>query len=95
MNSLVARTVLGLTIALATTLGQAQHVNGPSHGPATTAKVVPGYLIANFTIRDQATFQKYRDAVRPLTRKYKGKAIENFPAWTMSSASTFRLSTPR
>ena len=75
MNNLVARTAIGLGIALATTAGQAEDTTIPSHWPATTSKEVPGYLIANFTIRDPATFQKYRDAVRPITLKYKGKAV--------------------
>lgn len=75
MNSLIARTVIGLAIALATTAGQAQDAKSPSHGPATTATAVPGYLISSFTIRDQATFQKYLEAVRPITTRYKGKAI--------------------
>jgi uncharacterized protein (DUF1330 family) len=75
MNSLIARTVIGLTIALATTAGQAQDTKSPSQGPATTAKAVPGYLISNFTIRDEAAYQKYRDAVRPIALKYKGKAV--------------------
>ena len=77
MHSLIARTVIGLTIALAavTAAGQAQDAKSPADVPANAAKAVPGYLIANFTIRDPATFQKYRDAVRPITLKYKGKAI--------------------
>jgi uncharacterized protein (DUF1330 family) len=75
MKSLIARTVVGLTIVLATTAGQAQDAKHPSHAPATTAKAVPGYLISSFTVRDPATFQKYLVAVRPVTIKYKGKAI--------------------
>ena len=75
MNSLIARAVIGLTIALAVTAGQAQYAKRPSPAPATAAKAVPGYLIANFTIRDQAGFQKYLDAVIPLTSKFNGKAI--------------------
>lgn len=71
----IARTVIALSIELAATAGQAQDANHLSHGVATTAKAVPGYLISNFTIRDQVTFQKYLDAVRPVTTRYKGKAI--------------------
>ena len=74
MNSLFARTVIGLTIALAAAAGQAQDAKRAS-GAATTATAAPGYLISSFTIRDQATFQKYLEAVRPITTKYKGKAI--------------------
>jgi uncharacterized protein (DUF1330 family) len=75
MNSLIARTVIGLTIALAATVGQAQGAMSPADVPVNAAKAVPGYLIANFTIRDPAMFQKYRDAVRPISLKYKGKAV--------------------
>lgn len=64
MNKLIARTIIGLAIALTAIAGQAQD-----------AKPLPGYLIANFTIRDQAMFQKYREAVRPISLKYQGKAI--------------------
>ena len=71
MNSLSARTVIGLAIALAATAGQAQDAKAP----VTAAKAVPGYLISNFTIRDQAAYQNYRDAARPIALKYKGKAI--------------------
>ena len=75
MNSFIARTVIGLTIALTGTAGQAQDAQRPSQVPVTTAKAVPGYLISSFTILDQATFQKYLAAVRPVTTSYKGKAI--------------------
>jgi uncharacterized protein (DUF1330 family) len=75
MNRLIARTVIGLTITLAAAAGQAQDATTPSPAPATAAKAVPGYLIANFTVHDPATFQKYLAAVRPVTIKYKGKAI--------------------
>ena len=75
MNGLIASTVIGLTIALATTAGQAQDAKSPLQGPVTTAKAIPGYLISNFTIRDEAAYQKYRDAVRPIALKYKGKAL--------------------
>jgi hypothetical protein len=44
--------------SLATTAGQAQDATSPSHVPAITAKAVSGHLIANFTIRDQAMYQK-------------------------------------
>ena len=75
MNSLIARIVVALTVALAASTGHAQDAKSPSASPATAGKAVPGYLISSFTIRDQATFQKYLDAVRPLTPRYKGKAV--------------------
>jgi uncharacterized protein (DUF1330 family) len=34
-----------------------------------------GYMIANYTIKDQATFQKYMDAAGPLAPKFGGKII--------------------
>jgi uncharacterized protein (DUF1330 family) len=75
MNRLIVRTVIGLSIALAATAGQAQDAKGPAPASASAAKAVPGYLISSFTVRDPATFQKYLAAVRPVTIKYKGKAI--------------------
>jgi uncharacterized protein (DUF1330 family) len=75
MNSLLSRTLIGLTFALAATAGQAQGSTSPANAAATPAKAAPGYLIANFTIRDQAGFQKYLDAVRPLTSRFKGHPI--------------------
>ncbi|OAI58699.1 hypothetical protein RSP795_22885 [Ralstonia solanacearum] len=35
----------------------------------------PGYMIANYTIIDQAGFQKYMDAAGSLAPKYGGKII--------------------
>jgi uncharacterized protein (DUF1330 family) len=34
-----------------------------------------GYMIANYNIKDPATFQKYMDAAGPLAPKYNGKVI--------------------
>ncbi len=34
-----------------------------------------GYLIANYTINDPATYQKYVEAVMPVIAKYGGKLI--------------------
>lgn len=75
MNGLFTRTLIGISIALVALSGNAQDAKQPSHAPASTAKTVPGYLISSFTIHDEATFQKYLTAVRPITTKYKGKAI--------------------
>jgi uncharacterized protein (DUF1330 family) len=75
MNHLIARILTGITIGLIATAGLAQDAKHPSHPPTTMVKAVPGYLISSFTIHDQATFQKYLDAVRPITTRYKGKAI--------------------
>jgi uncharacterized protein (DUF1330 family) len=35
----------------------------------------PGYMIANYTIKDQATFQKYMEAAGPLAPRFGGKII--------------------
>ena len=75
MNKLIARAIIGVAIILAAATGQAQDAKPTSQAPAVTAKAAPGYLIANFTIRDPAMFQKYREAVRPISIKYKAKPI--------------------
>jgi uncharacterized protein (DUF1330 family) len=35
----------------------------------------PGYMIANYTIKDQAGFQKYMEEAGPLAPKFGGKII--------------------
>lgn len=57
--------------------------------PATTAPAKPyGYQVVNYTINDQATFQKYMDGAGPLAPKFSGtvpifdtnvKALEGNP----------------
>jgi uncharacterized protein (DUF1330 family) len=48
-----------------------------SLAPTVRAQSVqpPGYMIANYTIKDQAGFQKYMDAAGPLAPKYGGEII--------------------
>ncbi|MFZ6845259.1 DUF1330 domain-containing protein [Undibacterium sp. RuTC16W] len=75
ITRIAPRLTLGLAIALVTATGHAQEATPSTDAPIPAGKTVPGYLIANFTIHDQAMFQKYRDAVRPISLKYKGKAI--------------------
>lgn len=72
MNKLIARAVIGVTTVLAAATGQAQNTQP---APGAPAKAVPGYLVSSFTVHDQATFQKYLLAVRPITTRYKGRAI--------------------
>jgi uncharacterized protein (DUF1330 family) len=36
---------------------------------------MPGYLIANLDIRDTALFQKYRDQVAPLIKRFGGRYL--------------------
>ncbi len=43
--------------------------------PLQKEKPAKGYLIANFTVRDSVTFQKYRDATAGLAQKDRGKMI--------------------
>lgn len=75
MQNIITRVVISCAVMLAAATVQAQEATPVSHAADLTAKAAPGYLIANFTIRDQATFQKYLEAVRPLTLKYKGRAV--------------------
>ena len=75
MQNIITRVLVSCALVLAAATVQAQEATPLPHAPDLTAKVAPGYLIANFTIRDQATFQKYLEAVRPLTLKYKGRAV--------------------
>ncbi|MDN3221437.1 MULTISPECIES: DUF1330 domain-containing protein [Pseudomonas] len=42
---------------------------------ATVYAQPPGYMIANYTITDQAGFQRYMDAAGPLAPRYGGKII--------------------
>ncbi len=62
MRKLVIAVAAATTIALAST-GFAQD------------KQAPGYMIANYTINDQATFQKYMEEAGPLAPKFGGKII--------------------
>ncbi len=57
-----AAAVAAVTIALAAT-GYAQN------------KQPPGYMIANYTIKDQAGYKKYMEEAGPLAPKYGGKII--------------------
>lgn len=68
--------VLGAAIALATAVGQAQGGSQPSAASASSGAAPPrGYLVANYTIHDQQTFQKYMEAAGPLAPKFNGKVI--------------------
>ena len=72
MNKLIIRTIVAATIALGATVGQAQDTKPTSAAPENQ---VHGYLIANYTIKDQETFKKYMDAAGSLPLKYNGKVI--------------------
>jgi uncharacterized protein (DUF1330 family) len=76
MNSLLSRTLIGLTIALAATAGQAQDAKPSSKASATTAKApARAYLIGNYVIRDQAMFERYLAAANALAPRYDIKVI--------------------
>ncbi|MFB9983184.1 DUF1330 domain-containing protein [Mesorhizobium kowhaii] len=57
-----AAAATAVTIALAAT-GYAQNTQAP------------GYMIANYTIKDDAGYQKYMEEAGPLAPKYGGKII--------------------
>jgi uncharacterized protein (DUF1330 family) len=76
MNSLITRTVIGLTIALAAAAGHAQEAKPSSRASVTTAKApAHAYLIGNYVIHDQAMFQRYLDAANALAPRYAIKVI--------------------
>lgn len=60
MKKLILGAVAALSIA------------GAAHAQAAKA---PGYMIANYTINDQAGFQKYMEAAGPLAPQFGGKII--------------------
>lgn len=62
MRKLVKGTIVALALAF-TGVSQAQ--DAQAHG----------YLIANYDIKDQATFQAYMEAAGPLAPKYGGRVI--------------------
>jgi uncharacterized protein (DUF1330 family) len=62
MKHIVIGAVAAITIALAAT----------SHAQN---KQPHGYMIANYEIKDPATFQRYMEAAGPLAPKYGGKII--------------------
>ena len=62
MKKLVSGTAAAIAIAFAST-GHAQETK------------VPGYMIANYTIKDQAGFRKYMKEAGPLAPKFGGKII--------------------
>jgi uncharacterized protein (DUF1330 family) len=58
--------VIGAAAAMVVTLAATSYAQN-AHAP--------GYMIANYEIKDQATFQKYMKAAAPLAPKYGGKII--------------------
>lgn len=71
MNSKkITRAILGITIALCV-------ASFTTEAQVTTSEVEQphGYMIANYTIKDQETFKKYMEAAGSLAPKYKGRVI--------------------
>lgn len=62
MNKLIIGAASVIAIAIGST-GHAQDAQAP------------GYMIANYTIKDQAGFQKYMEEAGPLAPKFGGKII--------------------
>jgi len=58
--------IVGMTVAIALALATVVHAQSVQ---------APGYMIANYTIKDQAGFKKYMEAAGPLAPKYGGKII--------------------
>jgi uncharacterized protein (DUF1330 family) len=58
--------VIGITAAIALTLAAVANAQSAQ---------APGYMIANYTIKDQAGFQRYMQAAGPLAPRYGGKII--------------------
>lgn len=58
--------VFGTAIAIALAFSSAGHAQDAQ---------APGYMIANYTIKDQAGFQKYMEEAGPLAPHFGGKII--------------------
>jgi uncharacterized protein (DUF1330 family) len=73
----LANLILLITICIAsssTIIAQAQSTQ-KALAPIQKDELPKGYLIANFTIKDSVTFQKYREAVAGLAQKHQGKML--------------------
>src|SRR5205823_589459 len=76
IRAMVETIALSAAVAVAGTPGRAQNVKTPRESGTTVEATPPrGYLIANYTIRDQETFRKYMEAAGSLAPKYNGKVI--------------------
>lgn len=58
--------MMGVLTAIALALSSGVHAQGEK---------APGYMIANYTITDQAGFQRYMEAAGSLAAQYGGKII--------------------
>ena len=83
MNKSIIRAIFGIIIAFcATSCATAtRETPAPTEAPVTTAAPSTteqaaqphGYLVANYTVNDQETYQKYMEAAGPLAPKYNAK----------------------
>jgi len=73
MNKLIIRAIFGIAISV----GVASYSPITAKAPSIPGKTAQphGYLIANYTVHDQATYQKYMEAAGSLASKYNGKVI--------------------
>lgn len=74
MNKKLIRAIIGVAFALGAAVVHAQDTKQSSGAPARAVQL-HGYMIANYTINDQATFKKYMEAAGSFAPKYKGKVI--------------------
>ena len=70
-----AITVMTIVLSLWFPTRAQETLSGEVAVTAQKAGQQKGYLIANFTVNDSVTFQKYRNAAAGLAQKYQGKMI--------------------
>lgn len=63
--------------AIALLFGATSYAPAPGKAPSAPVRSTQlhGYLVANYTIHDQATYHKYMETAGPLASKYGGKVI--------------------
>ncbi len=73
----ILSSILAMAVLLsATSYGQSSRPEKPSTASiAPVTKQPHGYLVANYTVSDQAGYRQYRKASRPLVAKYKGRTV--------------------
>lgn len=65
--------MISCIVSSSTIVAEAQST--PKTAPIQKDEPPKGYLIANFTVKDSVTFQKYRDAATGLAQKHQGKML--------------------
>ena len=74
MNKII-QLIIAISFAFITEPCLSQGNTAAVIAPAKIAAQSHGYMIANYTIKDQATFNKYMEAAGSLVPKYNGKVI--------------------